>query len=196
MRQLLRRWCPFADDEVLFTLLRGHALTLLPKRGRSFLWARDTLTLDTLTKSLHVYFQQVGTFGDPYSQPFHRKPVNREEMILRYFSCSEPGHRANECPQKKNGSLAGKQSPEPMQTSAEKSKDSTVSCYTCGVEGHKIPQCPSKKTGKVTVKKIGSVAVKRCDTSHIVNGFINGKEVPVLLDSGAMITVVPEPFVA
>ena len=83
-----------------------------------------------------------------------------------------------------------------MQTSAEKSKDSTVSCYTCGVEGHKIPQCPSKKTGKVTVKKIGSVAVKRCDKSHIVNGFINGKEVPVLLDSGAMITVVPEPFVA
>ena len=54
-------------------MLRGHVLALLPKRGRSFLWARDTSTLDTLTESIHVYLQQFGTFGDPYSQPLIRK---------------------------------------------------------------------------------------------------------------------------
>ena len=76
-----------------------------------------------------------------------------------------------------------------------------VVCYTCGVEGHKSPQCPRLQKGEVAGSKDARPKpVKRVWHSQPrcvqLMGEVDGHVVPILLDSGASISVVPESMVA
>ena len=73
-----------------------------------------------------------------------------------------------------------------------------VVCYTCGVEGH---QCPRLQKGEVAGSKDARPKpVKRVWHSQPrcvqLIGEVDGHVVPILLDSGASISVVPESMVA
>ncbi len=85
-------------------------------------------------------------------------------------------------------------------------------CYTCGVVGHKSPDCPSKTSNgskRVEVKKEPENAdkskkksFKQAEVSVLYNGPTNtiqaslyGQPLPLLLDTGAQLSVVPKELV-
>ena len=75
-----------------------------------------------------------------------------------------------------------------------------ITCYTCGEEGHKSPQCTKGiKVEKVVPKETKARPLRRIWKNHPtdvqLSGSVNDQEVPVLLDSGATISVVPESMV-
>ena len=75
-----------------------------------------------------------------------------------------------------------------------------ITCYTCGEEGHKSPQCTKGiKVEKVVPKETKARPLRRIWKNHPtdvqLSGRVNDQEVPVLLDSGATISVVPESMV-
>ena len=77
---------------------------------------------------------------------------------------------------------------------------SKVTCYTCGEVGHKSSQCTKGvKIEKGVPKDVKPRPLRRIWKSHPtdvqLSEKVNGKEVPVLLDSGATISVLPESMV-
>ena len=77
---------------------------------------------------------------------------------------------------------------------------SKVTCYTCGEVGHKSSQCTKGvKIEKGVPKDVKPRPLRRIWKNHPtdvqLSGKVNGKEVPVLLDSWATISVVPESMV-
>ena len=73
---------------------------------------------------------------------------------------------------------------------------SKVTCYTCGEIGHKSSQCTKGvKVERRTSKDVKPKPVRRVWKNHPtdvqLSGKVNGKDVAVLLDSGATISVVP-----
>ena len=74
--------------------------------------------------------------------------------------------------------------------------------YSCGKEGHKSPSCPDKSSSKNPDRDGGKhLRVQAFELSNCrredptLPGKVNGKEIPFILDSAALITVVPEEFV-
>ena len=76
----------------------------------------------------------------------------------------------------------------------------TITCYTCGEEGHKSPHCPRqwKKEGSEDEARPKPVKRVWCSQPKRVQlvGVVDGQTTPILLDSGAAISVVPEALVS
>ena len=74
-----------------------------------------------------------------------------------------------------------------------------VAVFTCNEEGHKSTQCPKIKREKGSSKDGQAKPVRRLwnreERDTVVSGIVNGKEVSVVLDSGASVSVVPENMV-
>ena len=112
--------------------------------------------------------------------------------VVTCFRCGGPGHKVVDCWQKVGGS-------ESARPSAGGSR--TIVCFTCGVEGHRSPQCPKRgqeseksKEGQGQARPVRKIW-HRTEEDTVVEGVVNGKEVPIVLDSGATISVVPESMV-
>ena len=104
------------------------------------------------------------------------------------FTCGKVDHRATDCRYKLK----------PMSKPVK-----PITCYSCGKEGHKSPRCPDKSSSKNPDKDSGKhLRVQALEPSNCrredptLPGKVNGKEIPFILDSAALITVVPEEFVS
>ena len=105
------------------------------------------------------------------------------------------GHKAAECWTGKGGASTSK-----TVTSVVGGVASKIICYTCGEEGHKSPQCPKGVKGEKTGgKDFKAKPVKRLWRSQPkcvqLGCVVNGQATPILLDSGAAISVIPESMV-
>ena len=67
-------------------------------------------------------------------------------------------------------------------------------CFSCRELGHKSPQCPNKRKEKVKRIKILPELVE-CLAENNVMASVNNHLVPMTLDSGAEVTIVPQEFV-
>ena len=81
-------------------------------------------------------------------------------------------------------------------SSAPSGSSNKIVCFTCGIEGHKSPQCPNKaEKGREARAK----PVKRVSFTHEglrrTDGEVNGISTPILLDSGASISIIPDSMV-
>ena len=117
-----------------------------------------------------------------------------------FYRCGKSGHKATECWAEKAGTSSFGSSAFKSSGSMSTGTTPTVTCYSCGEIGHKSPQCTKGvKVEKPTPKDVTPKAVRRMWMNQLtdvqLSGKVNGRAVPILLDSGASISVVPESMV-
>ena len=198
-QQLVRRMMApsIQTPEQEFALLRGWVGTVIPKRARAAMDARVVNRAAELIAALQDYLALEGDTGSGQTAVFRGKNVlegqgDRRAPITCY-TCGKAGHRAADCWQGKGGASAPK--------NGAGGVVHKVVCYTCGVEGHKTPQCPKLQKGEVAGNKDARPKpIKRVWHSQPrcvqLMGEVDGHAVPILLDSGASISVVPESLVS
>ncbi len=126
----------------------------------------------------------------------YRHYTNPHPAQITCFKCNRQGHRAKDC-----RSRFPQQRPYPGYTSYTQPK-----CFTCDQLGHKSPGCPKnmkddqpKNNNQLVMKnsrgdkKVNVVVLD--EHNNVVEAAVNGKEVTVILDMGAQISVVPASLV-
>ena len=112
------------------------------------------------------------------------------------FKCGKIGHKATECHYSGSGS-----------NSQLKPTEKSFTCFSCGQPGHISPNCLNKsrddkadikkdngkKPAKIIKNSLVSISEEEC--LNYVKGRIDNKDIQVLLDTGAQISVMPEEMV-
>ena len=197
-QQLLRRMIAPGriSEEIEFAILRGWLGTVIPKKARAAVDARVVNDAPGFINALQDFLVLEGDKGEGQTATFRKGSgeVSKERVsTLTCFKCGRVGHKAIDCWQGKGGASA----PKAVVTGGEAHK---IICYTCGEEGHKSPQCPKQVKGERAVSKDAKPKpVKRVWRSQPkcvqIEGVVNGKTTPILLDSGAAISIIPESLV-
>ena len=120
----------------------------------------------------------------PKREPEKTNPHKSREHF-KCCTCGKQGHTSKYC-----------RSNKPVTESPERKP---VVCYNCREIGHKAPACPKPKTEKPRKKEIKLLnedkpKIKELQENEILVR-VAGKDVPVTLDSGATITVLPKEIV-
>ena len=187
--------------EVEFMLLKPWVWSVVPKRTRQVMDARAVGTAEELIGALQDYLVMEGERKEGQAAVFGRQNFGEGGRVtpLVCFTCGKQGHKAAEC--------WGSSSASPYQPgSVPGGAGPQIICFTCGEPGHKSTQCPNKdksgrglRPGKAEPKEVAK-QVNRLrghpSRDTVIEMVVNGQNVPVLLDSGSAITVVPEDMVA
>ena len=196
-QQLVRRMLApgILAPELEYSLLRGWVGTVIPKRARAAIDARVVTKASELIAALQDFLALEEEHGVGQTAVFKGRSVEgfkERGAPITCYTCGKVGHRAADCWQGRGGASA----PKVVVTGGVAHK---IVCYTCGEEGHKSPQCPKGKGEKEMSKGAKPKQVKRVWHSQPkcvqLMGVVNGQATPILLDSGAAISVVPESLV-
>ena len=105
------------------------------------------------------------------------------------FLCGKAGHFARDCkkPSKSVSNTTANLTPA-EDNDKVKTESRVVKCYGCGEVGHKKPDC-SNKNKKAGVVKVGPSLVL---TRNEMLAAVGGISMPVTLDTGADVSVMPE----
>ena len=202
--QLLRRMV--APDKiepgVEFSIVKAWIWAVVPRRTRLLLDSRVVASQSDLILALQDHLVIEGEKGEGQVAVFRRQHHGPEPSasgsserrpVGNCYKCGKPGHKMADCWQK-TGS-GGSEAAKPSAGGPAK----PIICYNCGVEGHRSPQCPKKNQEKLKPKEGQARPVRklwhRTRDDTVIEGVVNGQEVPIVLDSGATISVVPEAMV-
>ena len=209
--QLIRRMVApqKLTPEMEFGLLKPWVWSVVPKKARLGLDSRAVNTAGELIEALQNYLVMEGERTEGQAAVFGRQSFSgegsRDRMApLTCFTCGKQGHKAVDC-------WSGSSSSPYQPGSGSGGAAFSITCFTCGEPGHKSTQCPSKeKNGKggsnllrqvkAEPKEVPARQVNRLrghpSRDTVLDMIVNGQAVPVLLDSGSAITVVPGTMVA
>ena len=130
--------------------------------------------------------QPTGTsFLKTQKKEVDKTSMNKMTERFKCFTCGKPGHTSKYCRMNK-------------QTTAQPDipDRKPIVCYNCREVGHKAPNCPKPKSDKPKKKEVKLLSDKKPSVKELQENEIlvrvAGKEVPVTLDSGATITVLPK----
>ena len=205
-QQLLRRIVAPVKltGDAEFALLKGWIYAVIPRRARTVLDTRAVEDATGLVGALQDFLGLEGEKGEGQTAIFKKGSMEGRERstVVTCFKCGKVGHKAIDCWGPKGGSTAQKgyvagSVSRGASASAEETSVVKVICYTCGIEGHKSPQCPNrverpwKGAKPKSVKKIWHVP----ESCIRLQGKVNECETPILLDTGASVSVVFEDLV-
>jgi len=100
------------------------------------------------------------------------------------FSCGKVGHLAREC---RSRPPVVEAVTTPTYRGAVLRGGAEITCFRCNKKGHKSPNCPSKPKGNRRVQVAREKTIQRDE----LYGEVNGWGMPITIDSGAQISVVP-----
>ena len=193
------------EAEAEFAIVKQWIWAVVPKRAKTLLDGRTITNQSELTLALQDYLISEGERGEGQSAVFRRQhqgperssnsssSSNDKRPVGNCFRCGKPGHKVADCWQKVGSGNSNE--------SAKSGSSKTIICFLCGVEGHRSPQCPKRGQEKTKPKEAQGQAKPvrrlwhRTEDDTVVEGEVNGQEIPIVLDSGASISVVPEGMV-
>ena len=205
--QLLRRMVAPAKLEpgIEFSIVKAWVWAVVPRKTRLLLDSRVVTSQGELILALqdHLVIEgekgegQVAVFRKQYQGPEHGSSSSSYERnrpsVGTCFKCGKPGHKAADCWQKTGSSGSG--APRPSAGWPVK----PIVCFNCGIEGHRSTQCTKVKQEKPNPKDMQAKPVRklwhRKSDDTVIEGVVNGQVIPIVLDSGATISVVPERMV-
>ena len=191
--------------EAEFNLLKPWVWSVVPKQARVVMDARTVTKAEDLIGALQDYLVMEGERKEGQAAVFGRTNFSgegsREWTTVTCFKCGKQGHKSFECGAEEIGvSLPPASVGSSFGSSFGSSNQRGVTCFSCGMEGHKSPQCPNKNVRVQAEPKEIPRQVKRLkghpNRDTFLKMVVNGQKVPVLLDSGSAITVVPSVMVA
>ena len=191
--------------EAEFNLLKPWVWSVVPKQARVVMDARTVTKAEDLIGALQDYLVMEGERKEGQAAVFGRTNFSgegsREWTTVTCFKCGKQGHKSFECGAEEIGvSLPPASVGSSFESSFGSSNQRGVTCFSCGMEGHKSPQCPNKNVRVQAEPKEIPRQVKRLkghpNRDTFLKMVVNGQKVPVLLDSGSAITVVPSVMVA
>ena len=210
-QQLLRRIVAPAKltQEIEYPVLKGWVYSFLPRRAKMILDSRIVDNAADLVGALQDFLSMEGEKGDGQTASFkkisyeHRENrENRERSNVNCFNCGKIGHKASECwgPKAANVPKPGipKVGVAGNASTAGGGAPMKIICFTCGIEGHKSPDCPKRveKPGKDAKLKSIKRVKHGTDQCAKLDGRVNEFETPILLDTGATVSVVLETMVS
>ena len=182
-----------ALEKVLITRARAE----MTQEGKSFINLRRPQTRGELIASL---MEWTSTFGSTESvfkttDPVKRsQPYSTNKQGKSCFHCGKSGHMAKDCWNRQRQQREEEQKPIP--TPARESKP--VICFACREVGHRSTECPNKKTVKSS-KTVRKVEIQKEATHVLYKNNLMAKigefSFPMIMDSGAQVTLVPREFV-
>ena len=133
--------------------------------------------------------------GFPVTSSYN-KPTTGTRKTVTCFQCGKFGHISRDCRSKLAGDSSARQTtavPTPTATSVvpTQTEKKPIICFSCWQVGHKSPQCPKRQQGSVKRVEITLDSVKALGKNEVM-GEMMEVPVPITLDSGAQVTVVPE----
>jgi len=152
-------------------------------------------TRHDLKTALEAWESSHGGFG---KEEGHR---HKCQSPLVCHKCHKPGHKAYQC---QTASV------EPSTSMPTSRPDTFVpKCYTCSSFGHKSPECPNKQKGpeESTQKEVqaknkeklhktqAAVSLEDNEQFNMTTAVLFGQDLPIPLDTGAEMTVVPQEFI-
>ena len=208
--QLIRRMVApqKLTPELEFAFLKPWVWSIVSRKARLVLDSRAVGTSAELIEALQDHLVMEGERTEGQAAVVKKQSPSegsRERMApLTCFTCGKQGHKAVDCWSDNTSSFY-------QPASGSGSASVKITCYACGEVGHKSTQCPNKdrngrvesnllKQVKAEPKEVQVKPVRRItkhqnrDTSLRMK--VNSQVVPVLLDSGSSVTVVPENMVA
>ncbi len=198
LERLLNRIFDGAEDERdrMAMLMLAKIRSIVGDDFKLHLSNRKIRTMEDLSSALEAWEIARGKLHheDGYK---HRRYVP-----LTCHKCHKVGHRAFQC---RSGATDPVQ--QQPQVGLHNREPFLPKCYTCGILGHKSPDCPNKNTpsqqqknGEKSVptqkrdkhvKSQAEVSLIDDKTVNMLEATLFGQQLPCLLDSGAMMTVVP-----
>jgi len=177
--------------EALGAMDRARMRAYLNPQLREFLDGKDVSSSAQMVARVEEWrantFDRVNVFGNPGGRRVNSAEVGKSvRKPGECFLCGKPGHFAKEC-SSTGKTVVGNASSTPGKGIAEQT-NKTFKCYGCGETGHKRPDCPNK------MKRNKKVRVTKCkDLGHNdVMARVGDVCLPVTLDTGADITLLPE----
>ena len=201
-----------------FSIVKAWICSIVPKKARLILEARVVSSVAELIDALQDHLSlegdhfegQAAMFGKQGEHGSHSskgrnyqsegRSGGRSSSALTCFTCGKVGHKAVDCWQAKSGASGSSKSTASLGGGDTK----PTICYNCGEVGHKSPQCPKPKVDKNSQKESAPKSLRRiCGAPGVtpkpddkIQGFVNGMEATIVLDSGAQVSAVPEDMVA
>ena len=151
--------------------------------------------------SLQDHLSLEGERGEGQTARFKKSIVyeGRERLgSVTCFKCGKPGHKASECWQKSSGvpkaHVSGVTNTNVASSASSSGVVGKVICFTCGIEGHKSQQCPNRsdKGKEARAKPVKLVYVNKRKGLKRIDGNVNGTSTSIVLDSGAIISIIPD----
>ena len=163
-------------DRISIPALRAH----LDKDLKTFIDWKEPANSAHLTALIDQWKLTQGGNKSIYKQT---RASSYTKKSLNCFHCGKPDHFSKDCRSK------GSDTTKVDQTTSPHKETKPIRCFACGELGHKSNVCPKKKD-KLKRLTIPWKHVRELGYSDIM-GKVNGVTLPITMDSGADVSLVP-----